>query len=98
MLLFVAFFGCAGPMQESPETIVWVGEFEEAPPIDTGCGMAYKDRTFDLTDEFVQIPGACINKLNDPIVGPRCRSLLDKSLSGYFGEETRLEALRLTGR
>lgn len=66
---------------------------------DTGCDLAYQtppDPAY-IEEQHKAIPGACISKLDDPLMGPRCRSLMEKSLSGYFGEGARLEAVRLLG-
>ena len=81
----------------SPST---VSPVEVPPEIDTGCDRAYKIDPPDpavIEAQYVSIPRSCILKLDDPLMGPRCRSLLDKSLAGYFGEPARLEAIRILG-
>lgn len=94
-LLLASLMSCTEADIQDPALSEEPGE----PVIDTGCGLAYQtppDPAY-IEAQFVAIPGSCIAKLDDPLMGPRCRSLMDKSLSGYFGEATRLEAIRVLG-
>jgi hypothetical protein len=90
----VILIGCIAP-EPLPD------EAPAEPVYDTGCDRAYEMNPPDpafIEAQLIAIPGPCIEKLNDPLMGPRCQSLLEKSLSGYFGEPTRLEALRVLGK
>jgi hypothetical protein len=90
--LFVFLLGCT-------EALLQAEPSESHLEVDTGCGAAYQSPPDPAVIEaqFIAIPSTCLPKLEDPLRGPRCRYLMEKSLSGYFGEATRQEAIRVLG-
>jgi hypothetical protein len=97
VLVLLTLVGCT-PLDTTSIDLEPVEVSGPAPVYDTGCDLAYKVNPPDpavIEAQFLAIPKSCALKLDDPILGPRCHSLMEKSLSGYFGEATRLEALRV---